>query len=190
MNKGLDVGKKLYYYNTKDRYSVYDFSKTLLELVQKNIYKSKEIVLLCIGTDRATGDCLGPIVGYKLSKLLQNNVMLYGTLEQPVHAKNLGETITHIYKNHHNALVIAIDASLGKSGHIGYITLGEGPLLPGAGVDKSLPPVGDIFITGFVNFSGMLDHMLLQTTRLNVVMILADYICTGINYCFYKLNMQ
>jgi len=32
-----------------------------------------------------------------------------------------------------------------------------------------------------------LDHMLLQTTRLNVVMILADFICTGINYCFYKL---
>jgi putative sporulation protein YyaC len=186
MNKELEAEKKLYYFNTKDRYSVYEFSKTLQELIQKNIYNKKQIVFLCIGTDRATGDCLGPIVGYKLSKL-QHNIVLYGTLDQPVHAKNLGDTLNYVYANHRNALVIAIDASLGKSGHIGYITLGEGPLLPGAGVDKALPPVGDIFITGIVNFSGMLDHMLLQTTRLNVVMILADFICTGINYCFYKL---
>ncbi|NMB44257.1 MAG: DUF1256 domain-containing protein, partial [Clostridiales bacterium] len=72
--------------------------------------------------------------------------------------------------------------------HIGYITLGEGPLLPGAGVNKKLPPVGDIFITGIVNFSGVLDNMLLQTTRLNIVMVLADFICNGINYCYYKLK--
>ena len=190
MNKELEVENKLYYFNTKDRYSVHDFSMTLRELIQRNKYKNKQIVFLCIGSDRATGDCLGPIVGYKLSKLPQPNIILYGTLDQPVHAKNLSETMSHIYQNHRNALVIAIDASLGKSGHIGYITLGEGPLLPGAGVDKALPPVGDIFITGIVNFSGMLDHMLLQTTRLNIVMILADFICTGINYCFYKMNRE
>lgn len=190
MSSQLDVDKKLYYFNTKDHYSVYDFSKRLLELVQNKIYKNKEIVLLCIGSDRATGDCLGPIVGYKLSSLQLNNITLYGTLEKPVHAKNLAETIDHICEYHPGALVIAIDASLGKSGHIGYITLGEGPLLPGAGVDKTLPPVGDIFITGIVNFSGMLDHMLLQTTRLNVVMILADYICSGIKYCFYRLHLD
>lgn len=190
MNKELEIQKKLYYFNTKDRYSVYDFSKTLQEMIQKNSSKKRQIVFLCIGSDRATGDCLGPIVGYKLSKLQQHNIILYGTLDQPVHAKNLDETIKHIYKHHRNALVVAVDASLGRTGHIGYITLGEGPLLPGAGVDKALPPVGDIFITGIVNFSGMLDHMLLQTTRLNVVMVLADFICTGINYCFYKLNHE
>ena len=186
MNKELEIEKKLYYFNTKDRYSVYDFSQTLHEMIQMQGSNSRPIVFLCIGSDRATGDCLGPIVGYKLTKLKQHHITLYGTLEQPVHAKNLSDTINYINAHHDNALVIAIDASLGKSGHIGYITLGEGPLLPGAGVDKALPPVGDIFITGIVNFSGMLDHMLLQTTRLNVVMMLADYICTGINYCFYK----
>lgn len=188
MNKELEVERKLYYFNTKDRYSVHEFSSVLHDMIQRNSLRNRQLVFLCIGSDRATGDCLGPIVGYKLSKLPQQNVILYGTLDQPVHAKNLNETMNHINEKHRNALVIAIDASLGKSGHIGYITLGEGPLLPGAGVDKALPPVGDIFITGIVNFSGMLDHMLLQTTRLNVVMILADYICTGINYCIYKLK--
>lgn len=188
MNKELKSGKKLYYFNTKERYSVYDFSQSLFDMIQKNLCTSKQIILLCIGSDRATGDSLGPIVGYKLSKLHQKNLILYGTLEHPVHAKNLHDTIKHIHKTHPESFIIAIDASLGKSSHIGYITLGEGPLLPGAGVNKALPPVGDIFITGIVNFSGMLDHMLLQTTRLNIVMALADFISNGIHYCFYKLQ--
>lgn len=188
MNKELDIERKLYYFNTKERYSVYEFSSKLQNLIQNKPVKERPLVFLCIGSDRATGDCLGPIVGYKLSKMKQYDIHLYGTLEQPVHAKNLSETVDYIRGHHPNAFVIAVDASLGKSSHIGYITLGEGPLLPGAGVDKDLPPVGDIFITGIVNFSGMLDHMLLQTTRLNVVMVLADYICTGINYCFYQLS--
>ncbi|WP_312492801.1 spore protease YyaC, partial [Anaerosporobacter sp.] len=76
-----------------------------------------------------------------------------------------------------------IDASLGNSNHVGFITLGEGPLKPGAGVSKDLPAVGDLFITGIVNFSGLLDNMLLQTTRLNIVMKLADCICLGIRFC-------
>lgn len=188
MNRELDIERKLYYFNTKERYSVYEFSSTLQSMIQGKPSQNRPLVFLCIGSDRATGDCLGPIVGYKLSKMKQYDMILYGTLEQPVHAKNLSDTMDYIRAHHPNAFVIAVDASLGKSSHIGYITLGEGPLLPGAGVDKELPPVGDIFITGIVNFSGMLDHMLLQTTRLNVVMMLADYICTGINYCFYQLS--
>ena len=109
-------------------------------------------------------------------------------MEEPVHAKNLKETVTKIYQLHEDAFIIAIDASLGRSDHVGYITLGEGPLKPGAGVDKDLPEVGDIFITGIVNFSGMFDHMLLQTTRLNIVMSMADQICLAINYCISKLK--
>ncbi|MEG1459216.1 MAG: DUF1256 domain-containing protein [Acetivibrio sp.] len=39
-------------------------------------------------------------------------------------------------------------------------------------------------MTGIVNLSGMLSHMLLQTTRLNEVMGLADFIYMGIRYAF------
>ena len=117
-----------------------------------------------------------------------HNYQVYGTLEEPVHAKNLKDTIDMIHQVHEDAFIIAIDASLGKSNHVGYITLGEGPLKPGAGVDKELPEVGDIYITGIVNFSGFLDHMLLQTTRLNVVMAMADQICLGINYSINHLR--
>lgn len=180
---------KIAYFNSNEGHSAYEMGLMLFELLHEHVALNRIIVFLCIGSDRATGDCLGPIIGYKLSKIaLSTNIHIYGTLEHPVHAKNLKETIDLIYQTHDNAFIVAIDASLGKSNHVGYITLGECPLKPGAGVDKDLPAIGDISITGIVNFSGFLDHMLLQTTRLNIVMSLADTICQAIHYSMTKLK--
>ncbi|BCN28855.1 spore protease YyaC [Anaeromicropila herbilytica] len=190
MNCVMNGNKKIYYFNSNDSFSTFEFSKVLSKLITKQTYESQTIVFLCIGSDRATGDCLGPMIGYKLSKLQKKKFIIYGTLENPIHAKNLAETIIEIKAKYKNSFVIAIDASLGKSSHVGYITIGEGSLRPGAGVDKDLPSVGDIFITGIVNLSGLLDNMLLQTTRLNVVMTLADYIFLGIHYCIYQLEKE
>lgn len=181
--------KSTIYFDSSKQNSAYELGLALSALIKKQVLYNRNIIFLCIGSDRATGDCLGPIIGYKLSKYInQPNFHIYGTLEHPVHAKNLKDTIAMINQKHDDAFIIAIDASLGKSDHIGYIALGEGPLKPGAGVNKDLPEVGDLFITGIVNFSGMLDHMLLQTTRLNVVMSLADQICLAINYCLIHLE--
>ena len=98
----------------------------------------------------------------------------------PVHALNLEKMTRFIRTNHPEALVIAIDASLGEKKHLGYVTIGNGALYPGAGVQKELPPVGDIYITGIVNISGILEQLTLQTTRLSTVISLADVITQGI----------
>lgn len=188
MDRGTATNQEVFYFNSKESFSVVDFSRNLYDLILKARKEDSPIIFLCIGTDRATGDCLGPIIGHKLSKKYGKGIFIYGTLDKPVHAKNLDDTIGCIYKNHLNPFIIAIDASLGLLEHVGYITLGEGPLKPGAGVNKDLPAVGDIFITGIVNFSGVLDNMLLQTTRLNIVVTLADFIYSGINYCYQKLD--
>jgi len=177
------------YYNSAEKTTAYELGCSLSDLMKERVRPNRTIIFLCIGSDRATGDCLGPIIGYKLSKFRnEHNFYVYGTLEEPVHAKNLKGTIEMIQRKHEDSFIVAIDASLGKSDHIGYITLGTGPLKPGAGVDKDLPEVGDIFITGIVNLSGFLDNMLLQTTRLNVVMSMADQICLAIHYSFRKLK--
>ena len=172
------------YFNPGDNQSLLNFADALQQLVKKNIEQKEEIVLLCIGSDRATGDCLGPIIGHKLrhyqTRPHKTNFHIYGTLEKPIHAKNLEATLQIIQLYHPEALVIAIDASLGIVDHIGYVTLGEGSLSPGVGVAKNLPAVGDIFITGIVNLSGFGSQMLLQTTHLNLVMKLADFITMGL----------
>lgn len=182
---------RISYFDSSDKNSAYELGCTLSDLIRNPIIRNKTIIFLCIGSDRATGDCLGPIIGYKLSKIINqyNDYYVYGTLDEPVHATNLQDTVDMIYHTHEDAFIIAIDASLGKSDHIGYITIGEGALKPGAGVNKDLPAVGDIYITGIVNFAGLLDHMMLQTTRLNIVMLMADKICQAINYCINSLNV-
>lgn len=146
--------------------------------------KWSELVFLCIGSDRVTGDCLGPYIGHQLTKRLDvRDIYIYGTLKTPVHALNL-EKISHkIRTMHPDGLVIAIDASLGQKKHLGYVTIADGALYPGAGVQKELPPVGDIHITGIVNIAGLLEQLTLQTTRLSTVISLADTITQGIlNY--------
>ena len=173
---------KIYYYNIKQKNAISDFCRKLYELIHTYSTTGKHFVLVCIGSDRATGDCLGPIIGYKLSSILGDDIIVYGTLANPVHAVNLSDVIKQINDDYPESFVIAIDASLGKAHHIGYVTLGCGSIKPGIGVDKDLPAVGDIFITGIVNCSGIGAHTLLQTTRLHTVMEMADFISYGINY--------
>lgn len=64
--------------------------------------------------------------------------------------------------------------------HLGYVTIDNGSLYPGAAVQKHLPPVGDIHITGIVNISGILAQLTLQTTRISTVISLADTIARGL----------
>ena len=180
-------GTSMLYYNSKQLSSSYEFGKQLFEKICSQKNKYQPLVFLCIGSDRATGDSLGPIIGYKLKQRHLSSAYVYGTLEEPVHAKNLSEIIREIHDTFDKPFIVAIDASLGKASHVGYFTLGEGALKPGAGVGKDLPHVGNLYITGIVNLSGFLENSLLQTTRLHTVMSLADKISTGICYCLAKL---
>ncbi|MGB9679710.1 MAG: spore protease YyaC [Thermoanaerobacteraceae bacterium] len=157
-----------------------DFYKSFYKYMN-NLYKyNQKIIILAIGTDRSTGDSLGPIIGQKLKLFLRKKADLFGTLDNPIHAKNINQTIDFIEKNYTDPFIIAIDACLGSLNHVGYISLGSGPIRPGAGVSKDLPPVGNMFVTGIVNISGFMEYIVLQNTRLNLVMKMADVISFGI----------
>lgn len=143
--------------------------------------RKKPLVVVCIGTDRSTGDSLGPLVGSKLSRMrLPALSRVLGTLEKPVHATNLTQTLGGLAQDGDSPLVLAVDACLGKLDSVGYITLSPGALQPGAGVNKVLPPVGDLHISGVVNVGGYMEFMVLQNTRLSLVMRMAERISLGI----------
>ncbi len=154
-----------------------------------NPIRTRPVIVLAIGTDRSTGDSLGPLVGTKLKNTTSPGLFLYGTLEEPVHAVNLPEIIEEINKRHHDPFIIAIDACLGRSENIGYITLSMGSLKPGAGVHKELPAVGDISFTATVNIGGYMEYFMLQNTRLSVVMNLANCIASSIKLG-YQMFLQ
>lgn len=156
----------------------------LLELLMTNT-NHLPLAIVCIGTDRATGDCLGPLVGTALKKK-KDFVEVYGTLENPIHAQNL-HTIKHLKDTH---FIIAIDASLGKQENIRYATIENTPMQPGIGVGKELFAIGDISITGIVNFKSHMNMTVLQNTRLYHVVELSDMITKVITKAVkqYKLR--
>lgn len=154
----------------------------LLNELKPILDNNRPIIFVCIGSDRSTGDSLGPLVGYKLKYFSKNNIFIYGTLEKPVHAKNIVSTLNEINSNFEKPYIVAIDSCLGSLNNIGKIFIQKKPLIPGLALNKTLPAVGDMSITGIVNISGGFDFLVLQNTRLNTVMSLADSISRGIYY--------
>lgn len=154
-------------------------------MIEMNKDLLRDIIYLCIGTDRATGDCLGPLVGTRL-KTLSTYSHIYGTLKNPTHATNLSDTLIDINDNYNNPLIIAIDACLGSADRIGYINVKKGSLQPGTALKKVLPEVGDFHLSGVVNVGGFLEHMVLQNTRLYTVYAMADIIAKSLHLANYR----
>ena len=159
-------------------------SSSILRLLPASIHTP--IIIMCIGTDRSTGDSLGPLVGTMLEQKGALPFYVYGTLKDPIHAVNLEEKIKDIQQQHKHSFIIAVDACLGRVKNIGMVTVEKGSLKPGAAVNKNLPSVGDAHITGIVNVSGFMEFLVLQNTRLHLVMNMAETIATSI----YEAGMQ
>ncbi|MEL1134898.1 spore protease YyaC [Desulfitobacterium sp. THU1] len=152
--------------------------------------RHRPLVILCIGTDRSTGDALGPLTGTYLSRLGLPKLTVLGTLEQPVHATNLAENIQYIQSTYHNPFIVAIDACLGKMDSVGNITLANGPLKPGAGVHKELPAVGEVHLTGIVNVGGFMEYMVLQNTRLGLVWKMSEALSDLLANAYIKTRVS
>jgi len=163
MNHTLPMKRSTFY---KDPFAVSKISNSIIFELPK---KKQNIIVLCIGTDRSTGDSFGPLTGTFLSQMNLKSIDVFGTLHQPVHALNLEETIQKINSTYKQSFIIAIDASLGQKKSIGNFVYGVGSIKPGAAVKKELPSIGNIYITGVVNIGGFMEYSILQSTRLSVV---------------------
>lgn len=131
--------------------------------------KITHVIVICIGTDRSTGDSLGPLTGTYTKRHDLKHLKVYGSLHYPVHAKNLNDYLTYIKQKYKGPFIIAIDASLGKQQSIGKLMNGNGPLKPGAALQKMLPDVGHYFMTGVVNIYSNHNFTTLQSTRLSLI---------------------
>ncbi|HSW11149.1 MAG TPA: spore protease YyaC [Bacillota bacterium] len=139
-------------------------------------YPDRPVLAICVGSDRSTGDSLGPIAGSRLAELALPGLTIRGTLEEPVHATNLEQVLTATALHYPVHVQVAVDACLGDPEAVGTIGLGRGPLRPGSGVNKHLPEVGDVSLTGVVNIGGFMEYFVLQNTRLSLVFRMAQVI--------------
>ncbi len=139
--------------------------------------KNLPLSVVCVGTDRSTGDSLGPLTGTMLFNAGFRG-HLWGTLDAPVHAENL--SLIHPKTQKPDTLLIGVDACLGSNKDIGCVMVRTGPLKPGLGVRKKLQPLGDLHIAGVVNIGGFMEYAVLQNTRLSLVVKMAQIIAAGL----------
>ena len=114
-NKKCGDKAMTFYIDTRYANCSLEICRLLKACILEQTREWSEIIFLCIGTDRVTGDCLGPYIGAQLSNHAFPMVHVYGTLSAPVHALNLTDTMQEIQKRHPGSLIIAIDSSLGKN---------------------------------------------------------------------------
>ena len=174
--------RELYYYDTNQEFQSAELAARMYMMIREELDRSgkDQVLLLCIGTDRSTGDSLGPLIGYQLRNHDLKHIRVLGTLNRPVHAMNLEDTLGLVEQYFRDHVIVAVDASVGMNDHIGCITLGRGALKPGLGVSKELRSVGDLFITGIVSGCGSYDPVMLQSIRLSVVMRMAECISESV----------
>lgn len=172
---------KTYYKNPLSYFEIASFLKDYI----------KDAIIVCIGTDKCIGDCLGPLIG---TSLKEHNlpIPVYGTLEFPIHALNITTEIAKIKNSHPNSLIIAIDACLGDSSAIGELFVRNESLKPGKGVGKTLPSVGDFSIIGIVDSSSKTDLFSNRAIRLNLIMDISKVLTNAIltSYILYTDTLK
>ena len=164
-------------------------SSTQLEEELDGDIKSKEQppVIVCVGSDLAIGDSLGPIVGSMLKYKTQGlQLYIYGTLAAPVTAKEIPYMQTFLKETHKGSQILAIDAAVGEKGDIGLIRVTDTPLMPGAGANKKLGALGDIAVMGIVAEKSIANYGLLNSTRLNLVYTMSEIISEGISALLWE----
>ena len=167
----------------------YENHNSYIEIANKvKKYIKENTIIVCIGTDKCIGDCLGPLVG---SLLIENDFPLpvFGTLKSPIHALNIEESLNCINKLHPNSLIIGIDACLGEESSIGEIHVRDYPIHPGKGVGKYLPEVGNTSIIGIVDSSDSSIFFTNRSIRLYLIMEMAKVISKAVIFS-YSLSFK
>lgn len=173
--------------NYKETGVVWKLSNFFLDQIP---FDHPNLVFCCIGTDRSTGDALGPMTGSFLTQLSSFPFQIVGTLDNPLHALNIEEITQELLDSPSKPFIIAIDACLGNSGNIGQIIVHPGPLYPGKAVKKELPPIGEISIKAVVNIGGFMEYNVLQSTRLNITFEMGKVISRALLLAWHRYNLK
>lgn len=150
-------------------------------------YMKEDTIIVCIGTDRCIGDCLGPLVG----SLLKDKFFplpVYGTVTSPIHALNIDKKLIEIKEIHPHSTIIGIDACLGDSSSIGELHVRDFSIHPGKGVGKVLPDVGDASIIGIVDSSDISEVFTNRSIRLSLIMDMSKVIVDALFHALYLSN--
>lgn len=166
-----------YNFNFNNRCAVEGISCALSSLISVG----RAPVIVCIGSDRISGDSLGPITGSMLKKkLFLPQIFILGNLEKTVTAKEVNYLNHFLRETFPHRLILCVDSAVGSFSDVGAIKISDAPISPGSGINKKLAKVGDVSIQGVVAEKGLLNAASLSEVRMNMVYKMSDIISDSI----------
>lgn len=138
-------------------------------------------VIVCIGSDRVSGDSLGPVTGSMLkNKLAMPDVFVLGSLENTITAKEVKYLNAFLKETFFKRPIICVDSAVGSLSDVGVIKISDAPLLPGSGINKRLGKIGDVSVQGVVAEKNLLSKSALSEVKMGMVYKMSDIISDSI----------
>ena len=106
--------------------------------------------MVCIGSDRVSGDMLGPMVGSSLREEYRLPCPVYGWVGESVNGINLESYLAMIKERHEGCVIIAVDAALGRESDVGSVRIKKGGIKAGGALERKGASVGDLGVIGVV----------------------------------------
>jgi len=167
---------------------------------QINSYMNQDfshIIILCVGTNKIIGDCIGPMVGQKLQTKLKEKknhqkIIIYGNMEETLNFKNARQVIENIYKIYEKPLMITIDSALGTEKLIKRIVVNQGWIKIGNSLERSICYYSHINVKGIVgeNKSNFKENIeTLKNVRPGLVIGLANDVVEGLENIISKIGI-
>lgn len=133
-----------------------EFIKNLKRKISMYDLKSefKQIIFLCVGTNKIIGDMIGPMVGEDLKNRINKNtkkeIIVFGNMENTLNLKNAKNIISNIKSKYVNPFIITIDTALGKEENLKKIYVTQGEIEIGKAVSKGIKYESHVNIKGVV----------------------------------------
>lgn len=148
---------------------------------------SKNLIIIGIGTDLLTGDCLGPLVGQFVKE--QTDLEVLGYFGNLVTAINVAQVQASLDKSKY---VLAIDASISinSAEYVEDIIYRDRGLKPGSGIQRDFPRTGTHSLTGIVRISQKelsTNQFMDSNIRLGMVYSMARTISEAIIECYKEV---
>ena len=171
------------------------FVQELQKQVNSYMYQDfSDIIILCIGSNKMIGDCIGPMVGQKLKDTFkeEKNIVIYGNMKETLNFKNARRVIENIFKMYKKPFIITIDSALGTKKTIENIVVSTGWIKIGDSLGRSICYYSHINIKGVVGKNKHTPKENIETLKKvnpTLVLELSEIITSSLNKMIPKIEI-
>ena len=103
-----------------------------------------KLLFLCIGSEKISGDCIGPIVGTLLKEKYRIPYPVLGTEDNSVNGANIRAYRDNIKKYFPDYKIIAVDSAVGDDKDLWTLKIREGGVRAGGALNPSVEYYGNV----------------------------------------------